>query len=226
MFAQLSVLLSKDMQAILRRGHFLAASGGFAALLVIVCSFAFRVIGYGQTELTELTPGIIWVIFLFSGVTVLGQSFIVEKENDALQGLLLAAGDPLVIYLSKFIANSVLLTFLQAFVIILHGLFFGVDYFEHFFFLLALSVFASVGFIALGTLLAAISTVSSGREILLPMLLFPLCLPLVAGVVSVTRVLLQEGVFPVGDFWFVMVLVFDTVSLVMSLLLFEFVARE
>ena len=217
------ILVSKDFLCLWRSRHILVGTFGFALLLVVVASFAFRHVGAGQEELQAVTPGIIWIIFLFSGVIALNHTFMIEEENRAMLGVLLYPLDPSIVYLSKWLTNFLFLIVLQVCVIVAHGVLFGVELFGVFAELVFLSALATAGFSAVGTLLAGIAVCSKGREIILPVVLFPLLLPLIASVVYLTRELLFSGAIDFGDFWFVLLLGFDVIALVLSWALFEYV---
>lgn len=223
---RLRVLLLKDARCLLRARGFLPASTMFALLLVVVSSFSFRRLGLSQSELFALTPGIIWMIFLFTSVSILSQSFIAEKENRAMQGLVLSGAKPESIFISKFLVNSSFIFLLQALVILLHSIFFAVDLFSHYQELLLISFLAALSFSALGTIISSMAVCARGRELLLPLLLFPLCLPLLAALVFLTNNLLETGLLIYSSFWFVFLFVFAVLSFLLSLLLFEYVVRE
>jgi heme exporter protein B len=192
----------------------------------VVSSFAFRKVGYGTPELNGMLPGIFWLCFLFAGVTVLNRALSIEREDHALIGLLLTRVDPLRVYFSKATVIFGVLWVVQLLLALLLGLFFSPTVFSVFPELLLLSALAAVGFSALGTLLATIATATQGREIVLPLLLFPLLLPLFAGAVFLTQGLLDQGVVLYSSFWFVLLVAFDVVALALSIILFEFAVLD
>ena len=216
------LLLRKDLLQLTRAKETLISSFGFALLVEIVAGFSFRRTGYGETELLLLTPGVIWLAFLFSAVIGLNQSFVQEEENKALLGVMLSPVSPVAVYLAKFCSNLLFVFCLFFFITLAHGLFFGVEIFSKLPLLLLLGLLESVGFVALGTLLAGIAVLTRGREIILPLMLFPLCLPLLAGAVFLTQGALESGSIWFGEFWFVLVCVFDVIALTCGVSLFEF----
>ena len=220
----LGALIRKDCICLLRSKDWLAAVFLFALILVVLSSLAFRQIGYGQAELREVTPGIIWIIFFFCGVLSLNYAFSFEREGGALEALLLSPAEPALIYFSKVAANFLLLFVVQSFVLVALGTLFGVELFSEFGDLLALSVLVALGFTALGTLFGSIAASVPGRDILLPLILFPLCLPLLAAAVFVTQEILAGGGLNTQSFWFLLVLGFDVISLALSTVLFEMTA--
>jgi len=219
-------LLLKDFRCLCRRSEKVVATFGFALLLVVVASFSFRQIGYGQAQMLDLTAGILCLVFLFCGVLGLNQSFAFEHENSALRGLILSGFKPEQLYFSKFIVTFLFLLAVQLFVILCHGLLFGAEIFSYFLQLVFVTAMTAVGFTALGTLLAAIAAAVNGKDILLPLLLFPLSIPLLAAAVFVTRELLHGSGIEFMNFWFVLICAFDVISLALSWVLFEYVVRE
>ena len=215
------LLVRKDVRCLLRANGLVLSTFGFSLLLTLVASFAFRQIGYGERELLEVTPGIVWLVFLFSGVIALNHSFALEQENDALFGLLLTSVEPSTVYLAKLAVNAVFLGMIQCFVLVAHGVLFGANFWGVFFELLGVSLLGGIGFVATGTLLSAIAVCTKGRDILLPLMLFPLCIPLVAAAVFLSRGLLETGGLEVESFWFSLLCGFPMLSVVLSWALFE-----
>ncbi len=220
------LLCQKDFRYFSRSQGNTISAFGFALLLTLVASFAFRQVGYSQRELAEVTPGILWLIFLFSGTIALRNGFSYEVENDALRGVIFSSVDSSIFYLSKCVSNFVFLAFLQVFILLMHGVLFGVEYFEVFFELLCISLLGGCSFVSLGTLFSAIAANLPGREVLLPLMLFPLSIPPVAGSVFLMRqqLLGSEPVFQ--GFWFMLLLGSALLSLVLSWALFDFVVKE
>ena len=223
--SKFALLFRKDMLCIWRAKSLIVATASFSLMLVVVASFAFRQIGQSATELQALTPGIIWLIFLFSAVVGLNYSFLSEREESAMHGVLLSSVSPAVFYLSKFTSNLLFLVFIQALVIFSHCLLFGVSLAGGGILLLGVTLLSAVGFTALGTLLSAMAVYSRAREVLLPLMLFPLSIPLISASVILTREVMQTGSIELGGFWFLLVCGFDVISLVLAWALFEHVIR-
>ena len=126
-------------------------------------------------------------------------------------------------FLAKWTSNYLFVASVLLIVLAAHGLFFGVDLSATFAVMVSISLIVAVGFVGLGTLLAAVAVVHRERELILPLVLFPLLIPLLAGAVFVTRELLTAGSVDVSGFWFVLICVFDVVALAVSTVLFEHV---
>ena len=220
------LLLIKDVLCLWRAKEELLGTFLFALLLVVVSSFAFREVGYGQVELKSVTPGILWLIFVFSAVLGLNHSFNFEIENRALTGLLIGPVEGITVFAAKFISNVLYILAVQALVIISHTVFFGVQVFHLFPEMMLLTLLGAVGFLSLGTLLSAIAVSTRGRELILPIVLFPLSIPFIAALVSLTRDLLASEVLAFSSVLFIFVCVFDVISLTLAAVLFEYVVKD
>lgn len=219
-------LLKKDVICLLRSPGVLASSIGFAILLVAVASFSFRTTGMSEEEMLGITPGILWLIFLFLGVTVLNYAFQHERENSALEGVVLSPVLPGAIFCAKFVFTFSYLFVLQALTVFVHALIFGVEMTGYLPGLLLVTFLVTLGFVAVGIPLAAGSSVFKSRDVVLPLILFPLCLPLMASAVFLSRGVLDGVMFSATDFWFSVLIVQDVVFLALSYVLFEYAINE
>jgi heme exporter protein B len=173
-----------------------------------------------------VTPGILTLVLVFIATIALNHCYIWEQNNSALVGLLISTKNTSAFYFSKLFTNLIFALFLQILILIAHALFFGAEYFSLLPQLIALSFLFLLGFVSLGTLLSAISVSLKGREIVLPLILYPLIIPAIGGFVFLLRELLLIGQIDSGNFWFQMLLVFDLVSLTMSWALFDYVVKD
>lgn len=221
-----AALIAKDVRLLVRSRSVVAALGFFAFVLVVVSSFAFRRVGYGPAELRSITPGIIWLVFLFTGVVLLNHSFVEERENHSLLGIVLSGISLEYVMFSKIVVLGFSLLFVQGFVWLVHSLLFGVPVGEYWHELAIISVLVTIAFVSIGSLFAAIAAVTPRREILLPIILFPVSIPLVGAAVQLTDdVLLHNGII-YGDFWFVLLCAFAVIGLTSSLMLFPALCKD
>lgn len=221
-----AALLKKDLLQLLRARELIVASFGLALLLVIVSSFSFPGVGLEKGELAERACGTLWIIFVFSGALSLNQTFLPERENGALNAVILALGDATSLYLAKFTTNFLFLILMQLFTVITLGVFWSLDLISILGPLMLVVALTAFGFSALGTILSAIAVAVPSREVILPIVLFPLLVPLLAGAVSVSHGLLRYAEFDYQGFWFVLICVFDVVFFTLALLLFNSAIRE
>ncbi len=221
-FQQTLALVWKDVLIDLRRKENLLSMLLFAVLTLLVFQFAMG--EHPKMFLTAL-PGVVWIVFLLSGVLGLGKSFMQEIETGCMGGLLMAPVDRSVLYLGKMLANTFFLFISQMFFIPLCLLLFDVSVSDWGQMLLVLLA-GTVGFSSLGTLLTAMTATVRGKEMLLPILLFPLMVPSLLCVVRLTDNLFfgshPEEVWS----WWKLLLGFDIVLTTLSILGFEFVVEE
>jgi heme exporter protein B len=193
--------------------------------VLVILIFIFS-INLSVVKATEVGPGVLWVAFLFSGTIGLNRSFILEKENGCLQGLILTPVDPTIIYFGKLASNLIFLLIMEAFILPLFMVFFNVDVLSHLGALLIVIFIGTLGFSALGTLLSSLSSNLKTREIMLPILLYPLMVPIVIGVVRMTGQIL-EGV-PLSDMmnWVGLTLCFDVIYIGVSIMTIDHILEE
>lgn len=217
------LLLAKDLLAELRNRETFTVMLFFAVLVLFLFHFSLN----PARETTELvTPGLLWLAFTFTGVLGLGRSFQAERENDCLEQLLLMPGDRGNIYLGKFVGNVVFMIAVELLIIPLFALFFNLDLWGVLPQLLGVAVLGTLGLAAIGTLFSALTANLRAREVLFPLLLFPLVIPVIIGAVTATGVVLGGGTFGEASAWLKLLGAFDTIFLVIAYLTFEFVVEQ
>jgi len=194
----------------------------FALLVVIVFHFALPPATPEQARV--LAPGLLWVATVLAALLGLNRAFALELENDALAGLALAPVDRGWIFLGKAVANLVLLVVVQAITAAALGLGFDVPVLEHAPALAVVLVLGALGISAAGTLFGAVAVRTRFRELVLPLLLLPLLVPIVTAAVRATAVVLETGVLAGPPLR--LVAVADAVFWIASYVLFEFVLDE
>ena len=216
-------LLRKDLQIEFRTKETLASLLLLGLLTLVVLSFAFD----PASELrAEAAPGALWVAVIFAGVLGLNRSFLAERENDCMQGILLCPVDRGTIYLAKTAGNFLFMMAAQLFIVPIFIFFFNLAVTPALgavFFTLALGV---LGFAAIGTLFAAISVRTRAREVLLPLLMLPLVVPVfIAGVKITGQLLAGKSVAEVAP-WMNLMVGFDAIFLIVGWLVFEYAVEE
>jgi heme exporter protein B len=190
--------------------------------LALLFGFQFA-LGPDRDRLAAVLPGLLWLGFILSGVLGLGRAFLVERENDCWEGLLLTPGDKSAIYLGKLAGSLALMLVVEALVLVLFVLFFNVDLGPAWPGLGIVIALGTVGVSAVGTLFAAMTAQVRARELLFPVLLLPVLVPVLLGTVKATEaLLLGEGLAAVAH-WVKLLVAADVVYLVIGLLTFEFV---
>ena len=181
----------------------------FSLALLFVFQFA---LGPDRERLASVLPGLLWLGFILSGVLGLGRAFLVERENDCWEALLLAPGDKSAIYLGKLAGSLVLMAVVETLVLALFVVFFDVDL-SHALPGLALVIgLGTVGIAAVGTLFAAMTAQVRARELLFPVLL---------GTVKATEALLLREPLAAVAHWLKLLAAADVVYLAVGLLTFD-----
>jgi heme exporter protein B len=219
---QVLAIAGKDLRLELRSRERLTSMLVFAILVAVVFNFALD----PAVRAGAVAGAMLWVTILFTGLLGLGRSFQLEREQDALTGLLLAPLDRSALYLGKLLANLTLLVASEVIIVPVFALFFQLELGRALGGLALVVILASVGFMALGTLFSAISGSTRMGETLLPVLLFPLLLPVVIFAASATQRLLLGRPFAEVAGSVRMLGAFDIVFLVVCALLFGSVVEE
>jgi len=213
----------KDVTVELRARERVNAMLFFAALVLFIFNFA---LGPDQEKLREVAPGLLWLAFLFTGMLGLARSFQAERENECFEELLLTPGDRESIYYGKLAGTVLFMVMAEALILPLFGILYNLDIWRHLPSLALVAFLGTVGFSAVGTLLAAMTAHLRAREVMLPLLLFPLTVPVILGSVRATEAILAgEGLAGVSH-WLKLLVGFDVIFLVVSPLVFEFVLEE
>ncbi|MGH7334115.1 MAG: heme exporter protein CcmB [Candidatus Rokuibacteriota bacterium] len=214
------IVLWKDVLVESRSKEALNALVFFSLLLLFLFQFA---LGGDRDHLTAALPGLLWLGFVLAGLLALGRSFLIERENDCWEALLLAPGDKSAIYAGKLVGNLLLMFAVEGLVLFLFVVFFNVDLASVLPTLLAVIALGTVGLAALGTLFAGMTAHVRARELLFPVLVLPLEVPLLLGTVKATEaVLSREGLASVTH-WLALLGAADIIFLVAGFLTFEFI---
>ena len=216
-------LLGKELRIELRTKEMLTSLLLLGLLTLLVLSFAFDPT---SSVRPEAAPGALWVAVIFAGVLALGRSFLSERENDSLHGLLLCPVDRGTLYLGKAVANFVFMLMAQGFVLPVFVFFFNIILTTRFAAVIGVLALGLLGLSAIGTLFAAMSVRTRAREVMLPLLLLPMVVPLFIAGVRITQRLLTDK--PLADVlpWVHLMVGFDLVFLVVGWLVFEYVVEE
>ena len=214
------VIAGKDLTLEMRSKERVVSMLIFAVLVAVVFNFAM--------DPTETRPiaAMVWVTVLFVGMLGLGRSFGLEREQEALVGVLLTPIDRGAVFLGKFLANLVVLLVATAAVYLVYALFFTVSFVRGGGALVLLTLLACIGFMALGTLFSAIAANTRLGETLLPIILLPLMIPVVIFASEGTRRLLEGRSMEDIASSIRMLGAFDVIFVVVATLMFEWVVQE
>ena len=194
----------------------------FSLLVVIV--FHFSLPGGATAQTRANAPGLLWVAYVFAALFGLGRSFSLELENDAIAGLALAPTDRGWVFLGKAASNLVILGVAQAVTALAFALVFDLALWSVAAPLAVIVLLGSLGLCSIGTLFSAISVRTRFREVMLPLLLLPLLIPVLSGAVRATAHLLTTGELTAEPLQ--LMLVTDATYLIISFVTFDYVLDE
>lgn len=217
---QIGAIVHKDLAAELHTREILSAMFVFAIIAILSFSFALDLRGAAGKA---AAPGVLWTTIAFSGTLGLSRSMAREHHSGGMSGLLLAAADRIVIFFGKALGNLVLMFLVEIVLLPLGTVFFNISLIRAG--IIWVLVLGTIGYAVVGTLLAAIAVNTRAREVMLPILLLPLVVPLLIAAVRATAGLL-EGL-PLGEMgaWIRILVVYDLVMTAVSVLTFEYVVE-
>jgi heme exporter protein B len=208
----------KDLVVERRSKETLNALLFFSLALLFVFQFT---LGPDRERLAAVLPGVLWLGFILSGVLGLGRTFLVERDNDCWEALLLAPGDKSAVYVGKLAASLALMLVVEATVLALFTVFFNVDLGPALPGLALVILLGTIGIAAVGALFAAMTAQVRARELLFPVLLLPVLVPVLLGTVKATEaLLLREPLASVAHWWQLLVAA-DVVYVVVGVLTFD-----
>jgi heme exporter protein B len=195
----------------------------FGLLVILMFHFAFEP---DSLETEKFGPGLLWITFIFAGILGMNRAFAGERENDSLQGLMLAPIDWGAIYLGKMLANLLFMLIAEAVILFCFSMFFNLNLIPKLGWLLIITLLGTLGFASVGTILAAISMNTRMSDVMLPVLLLPMALPVAIGAVESTAAILMDPPGEGLNFWVKFLVVFNIIFITLPLLLFDYVLEE
>ncbi len=214
-------LIWKDLTAEWRTRENLTAMLVFALLVVLIFNFALELDIQAQES---LSAGVLWVTFIFAGTIGLNRSMATEKDRGCLDGLLLAPVDRSVIYFGKVIGNMIFMLIVELIILPIYSFLFQIPVFQPG--LLLVVLLGSFGYVAVGTLLATMVIQVRTRDILLPILLFPLTLPVVIAAVKASQGFLEFLPISEVSTWINLLIVYDLIFIAVAFMVFDYVVEE
>lgn len=216
-----TAIIWKDIRAEVRTKDIFSSMFVFALLAVIVFNFAFEL---RVPDMKMVAPGIVWVAITFAGTLGLNRAFVIEQDKGSLAGLLLAPVDRAAIYFGKMLGNLAFIFIVEIILLPLVMIFFNLSLltWQH----LLVLFLGTYGFAAVGTVFSAMAVNTRAREVMLPILLFPVLLPVLVASVKMTGSLLDgEALSEVAN-WLKLVTIYDIGFTVVAYLTFGFVVEE
>jgi heme exporter protein B len=216
---QVIAILWKDVRYELRSKQMWTGMGLFAILVLVIFNFAFDL---RVDNKAAVAPGALWVAFVFASMLGLGRTIATEREKTSMDRLLLCPVDRKAIYLAKLLGNMLFIGVVEIVALPIFAALFDIPLFVGA--LLPVVLLGTLGIATVGTLFSAMAASTQARELLLPLLVFPLIVPIVIGAVRATGTLMV----PVANEppWLGLIIAFDIIFLSISMLTFEYVVEE
>jgi len=218
------LIARKDLRVEARNREIAYTTLFFAMACVLVFAFAFVVEGQ---PLADAAAGILWVAVTFSGTLALGRAFERERQSETLRALLLAPVERAAVYLGKLFSLLVLMIGVEIITVPVIGVLFAAPLWRAPWLLASLVAAGTIGFAGVGTLFAAMLVRAQSRDVLLPVLLYPIVVPvIIAGVRGTAAIFAAEPDFTVAQSWLAMLIFFDAVFVTLALWVFGPVMSE
>jgi heme exporter protein B len=217
----IGAIVRKDLTAEWRSRELFSAMLVFALLVILIFNFALELDARARASVTS---GVLWVTFAFAGTLGLNRSMATEKDRGCLDGLLLAPVDRTVIYFGKAIGNLIFMFIVELIVLPIYSVLYNTNLFHPG--LLVVVLMGSIGYVAVGTLLSTLAVQTRTRDILLPILLFPLVVPVLIAAVKASGGYLQGLAFSEIRNWINLLIVYDVIFIAISFMVFDYVVEE
>lgn len=214
-------VVRKDLAAELRSRELLGAMLVFSLLVILTFNFAMEL---DLRTRQSVTAGVLWVTFAFAGTLGLNRAMAIELDRGCLDGLLLAPVDRSVIFFGKALGNLLFMLIVAAVILPVYSALYTQNLLRPE--LIGVVVLGSVGYITVGTLLSAMSMQARTRDILLPILLFPIVLPLLIASVKATGGILLDLPFEEIRNWVNLLIAYDVIFVALAIMTFDYIVEE
>ncbi|MBP8163844.1 MAG: heme exporter protein CcmB [Anaerolineales bacterium] len=214
-------IVQKDLAAEFRSRELLSAMLVFSLLVIIIFNFALEL---DIKTRQSVTAGVLWTTFAFAGTLGLNRSMAVEKDRGCMDGLLLAPVDRAVIYFGKGISNLAFMLIVEVIVLPVYSLLYNVNLFQPT--LLGVILLGSIGYTAVGTLLSTMTVQTRTRDVLLPILLFPIAIPVLLSAVKASGGILTGAEFSEILTPLNILIVYDVIFIAVAYMVFDAVVEE
>ncbi len=215
-------ILSKDLRSERRSKEFIAVTASFGLLMLVIFNFAFTAID----QRDELGAGILWIAFSFAGTLGLNRIFSGEMQNGNFQALQMAPVDKEAIYFGKFLSAAIFMLLAECMLLPLYALFFNPSSSTGWLGVMTICMLGTLGYIGAGVIFSALAANSRLKDTILPVLLFPISIPLLIASVEATAVFFQGSSWNGAWDWIKIIVVYDLVVIVLGALCFEFILEE
>ena len=220
-FGAVAAIVWKDLAAEFRSKEMLQAMLVFSLLVILIFNFALE-LDRGARE--NVAAGLLWVTFIFAGTLGFNRSLAQEKDRGSLDGLLLAPMDRSALFFGKALGNLIFMSLVEIIILPVASLLFDMPLLQPM--LVVVVLLGTVGYASVGTLLASMAINTRGRDMMLPILLFPVTLPLLMAAVRASGNILAANGWETIVPWLNLLLVYDVIFIAIALMAFEHLVEE
>jgi heme exporter protein B len=213
-------IVRKDLALEKRSREMLSSMFIFGLIVILLFSFSFDL---RVERVNQVAPGMLWVAFTFAGMLGLARSFVLERDQGCLDGLLLCPVDRSILYVGKMLSNLIFISLAEAIILPLCFALFNLPFRP---LVLPIILLGTLGFSAVGTLVSAMTVHARAREVMLPILLFPLVMPALIAAVKLTAGVLDGQAWSEMRNWLQLLVGFDIIFSVLSYMAFEYIVEE
>lgn len=214
-------IIWKDVISEIRTKESISSVLVFTLLVIVVFNFAF---GSNPEAMRTVAPGILWVTFAFAGVLSLNRSFIMEREDNCIEGLMVCPISRETIYVGKMLSSLIFMLIVEIIALPIFTMLFNIPVLSGE--IVAITFLTTVGFVAIGTLFAAMAVNTKAREMVLPILFLPIVSPIIVSAVKASDQALSGETWGSLSSWLQIIIAFDVIFIVASFLVFSFVIEE
>ncbi len=211
----------KDALSEMRTREIVSSVLVFTLLVIVIFNFAF---GTSREVMDLVAPGVLWVTFAFAGVLSLNRAFIPEKEQGCLEGLMVCPVSREAIYIGKMLGSLLFMLVIEAVALPIFAFLFNLPVLS--LQIIVITVMATIGFVSVGTLFSALAVNTRAREMVLPILFFPVVVPVIIGAVLASGMALSGASWSELASRLQLIAVFDIIFMVVSILVFGYVIEE
>ncbi len=214
---QTLTIAAKDLRSEIRTKEALNASVSFSIVILLLFSFAFEP---SSEQTHEIAGGLLWIVFAFAGALILNRSFARELVNDCLDALVSSPTPGPALFTGKAIANLVLLLIVELISFPVFGIFYNVRWLSQFPLLFVVMFLGTWGIVVIGTMFSAMTVNLRLRELMLPVLVYPMMIPLLMGAIQCTTALLNgQGLGGEAAPWLRLLIGFDLIFSILAVAL-------
>ena len=211
----------KDTISEIRTKEIVSSVLVFTLLVIVIFNFAF---GASPITMQLVAPGLLWVTFTFAGVLSFNRTFIPEKEQGCIEGLMVCPVSREVIYVGKMLGSLLFMLVIEAIALPIFAFLFNLEMLT--FQIITITILTTIGFVAVGTLFSALAINTKAREMVLPILFLPVVIPIIISAVNASGLALSGEPWSSLSPWLQIIVAFDVIFLVVSFLIFSFVIEE